>query len=288
MLPLASILFTVISRGYQSLRINTFTQDMSLTQPEAAFDQGGALHAILGTLILVAIASAISVPLGILTGLYLTEVKGRAENLIRFLVQAMSGVPSIVAGLFIYSVIIIGSGGHYSGFAGALALSILMLPTVARTAEEVLKLIPNDLREAGVALGALSVDHLESMDDKAINILASSNTIGTLLPTAAYFLRMQFQPARALIDAGCAIAIASDFNPGSCHCDNLIMIASLAAPLYKMNQVELWCAITLNAANALGLRSQGAIVEGLKPRFTFFQAPSLDHVTYSWGKNLAN
>ena len=154
MLPLASILFTVISRGYQSLRINTFTQDMSLTQPESAFDQGGALHAILGTLILVAIASAISVPLGILTGLYLTEVKGRAENLIRFLVQAMSGVPSIVAGLFIYSLVIIGSGGHYSGFAGALALSILMLPTVARTAEEVLKLIPNDLREAGVALGA--------------------------------------------------------------------------------------------------------------------------------------
>jgi phosphate transport system permease protein len=89
-----------------------------------------------------------------LTALYLTEIKGRFENLVRFLVQAMSGVPSIVAGLFIYTVLIVTLGAKYSAIAGSLALSILMLPTVARTSEEVLKLIPNDLREAGVALGA--------------------------------------------------------------------------------------------------------------------------------------
>ncbi|PHX75428.1 MAG: phosphate ABC transporter, permease protein PstA [Actinobacteria bacterium] len=153
LLPVASIFFTVIMRGYHALRINTFTQDMSVTQSDGPYTEGGALHAIVGTLMLVFIASLISVPIGILTALYLTEVKGRAEGTIRFLVQAMSGVPSIVAGLFIYSVLIVGAGGHYSGFAGALSLSILMLPTVARTAEEVLKLIPRDLREAGVALG---------------------------------------------------------------------------------------------------------------------------------------
>jgi phosphate transport system permease protein len=146
-------LYTVISRGLPALRLNTFTQDMSQTQPDAPFTEGGALHAIIGTIELVIIAGIICVPIGILTALYLTEVKGRFSKLVRFLVQAMSGVPSIVAGLFIYSVIIVGLGSHYSGVAGALALSILMLPTVARTSEEVLKLIPTDLREAGVALG---------------------------------------------------------------------------------------------------------------------------------------
>lgn len=152
-LPLFSVIFTVVSRGRHALRLNTFTQDMAATQPDAPFNQGGALHAILGTIVLVILATLISVPIGVLTGLYLTEIKGRAEGLIRFLVQAMSGVPSIVAGLFIYAVWIVGGHGGFSGFSGAVALSILMLPTVARTAEEVLKLIPNDLREAGVALG---------------------------------------------------------------------------------------------------------------------------------------
>ncbi len=152
-LPLLSIIFTVVSRGRHALRLNTFTQDMAATQPDSPFNQGGALHAILGTIVLVLLATAISVPIGVLTGLYLTEIKGRAEGLIRFLVQAMSGVPSIVAGLFVYAVWIVGGHGGFSGFSGAVALSILMLPTVARTAEEVLRLIPNDLREAGVALG---------------------------------------------------------------------------------------------------------------------------------------
>jgi phosphate transport system permease protein len=89
-----------------------------------------------------------------LASLYIVEVKGRFAALVRFFVQAMSGVPSIVAGLFIYAVWMIGLGNSYNVMAGAGALAILMIPTVARTSEEVLKLIPNDLREAGLALGA--------------------------------------------------------------------------------------------------------------------------------------
>jgi len=154
LLPLFSVLFTVIMKGKSSIRLNTFTQDMRFAAPDAPYTEGGALHAILGTGEIVLIASLISIPLGVLTALYLTEIKGRFENLVRFLVQAMSGVPSIVAGLFIYTALIVTLGIKYSGIVGAFALSILMLPTVARTAEEVLKLIPNDLREAGVALGA--------------------------------------------------------------------------------------------------------------------------------------
>jgi phosphate transport system permease protein len=102
---------------------------------------------------LVTLALIMSVPIGILTALYLTEIKGRFTAPIRFLVQAMSGVPSIVAGLFILSAILYPITKSFSGFMGALALTILMIPTIARTSEEVLNLIPNDLREAGVALG---------------------------------------------------------------------------------------------------------------------------------------
>ena len=154
MIPVVSILGTVLVRGIKGLYVGFFTNDMSLASVNDPLDKGGILHAIIGTLLLILFAMLISVPLGILTALYLTEIKGPGSRLIRFLVQAMSGVPSIVAGLFIYSAFISGTGRGFSGFMGSLALSILMLPTVARTAEEVLLLIPSDLREAGLALGA--------------------------------------------------------------------------------------------------------------------------------------
>ena len=153
LLPIASIIFTVIRRGLPGLKLNLFTQDMSLAAPTDPLTNGGVLHAITGTLTLVALALVMSVPIGILTALYLTEIKGRFSGPIRFLVQAMSGVPSIVAGLFILSAVLYPITKSYSALMGALALTILMIPTVARTSEEVLQLIPNDLREAGTALG---------------------------------------------------------------------------------------------------------------------------------------
>ena len=152
-IPIASILSTVISKGYKGIKPNLFTQDMSMATPTDPLTNGGILHAITGTLTLVALALVMSVPLGILTALYLTEIKGRFAKPIKFLVQAMSGVPSIVAGLFILSAVLYPITKGYSGFMGALALTILMIPTVARTSEEVLNLIPQDLREAGTALG---------------------------------------------------------------------------------------------------------------------------------------
>ena len=154
MFPIVSIMGTVFVRGIRGIYVGFFTNDMALASVNDPLSKGGILHAIIGTLFLILFAMLISVPLGILTALYLTEIKGPGSRLIRFLVQAMSGVPSIVAGLFIYSAFISGTGRGFSGFMGSLALSILMLPTVARTAEEVLLLIPADLREAGLALGA--------------------------------------------------------------------------------------------------------------------------------------
>ena len=151
--PLGSILFEIIKRGIGGLSLGIFTTDMAVTASDAPLNEGGLIHAVVGTLYIVVIASLISVPIGILTALYLTEIKGKAAGTVRFFVQAMSGIPSIVAGLFIYAVWMIALGNQYSAFAGAMALAILMVPTVARTSEEVLKLIPNDLREAGLAMG---------------------------------------------------------------------------------------------------------------------------------------
>jgi len=152
-LPIFSILFEVIKRGYKGLSFGLFTNDMSATSVNDPIGNGGLLHAITGTVIMVVIALIVAMPIGILTAIYLTEIRGKFAAPIKFLVQAMSGVPSIVAGLFILSAYVYPITSTLSGFAGSLALMILMIPTIARTSEEVLLLIPQDLREAGVALG---------------------------------------------------------------------------------------------------------------------------------------
>ena len=152
--PLASILWEIFTKGATGVSLNIFSNDMAATASDAPLTEGGLIHAIVGTVYLVFMASIISTSIGILTALYIVEVKGRFAGIVRFFVQAMSGIPSIVAGLFIYAVWMIGLGNSYSAGAGAAALAILMIPTVARTSEEVLKLIPNDLREAGLAMGA--------------------------------------------------------------------------------------------------------------------------------------
>jgi phosphate transport system permease protein len=152
-IPIVSILGTVVAKGYKGIKWNIFTNDMSLATSTDPLTSGGLLHAIVGTLLMITAALILSVPVGILTALYLTEIRGRFSRPIRFLVQAMSGVPSIVAGLFILSAVLYTITKSSSGLMGSLALTILMIPTVARTSEEVLKLIPEDLREAGTALG---------------------------------------------------------------------------------------------------------------------------------------
>lgn len=152
-LPIFSILFEVVKRGYKGMHFGLFTHDMSSTSVNDPIENGGLIHAIAGSTFMVVIALLIAMPIGILTAVYLTEIRGKFSRPIKFLVQAMSGVPSIVAGLFILSAFVYPFTGSLSGFAGSLSLMILMIPTIARTSEEVLLLIPNDLREAGVALG---------------------------------------------------------------------------------------------------------------------------------------
>ena len=152
--PVASILVTTIIKGVPGLHLTLFSDTMFKASYLDPVNKGGLLHAIVGTIYLILLSIVISVPMGILTALYLTEIKGPGSKFIQFTVQAMSGVPSVVAGLFIFAAVILATPLKASGVVGAFALSILMIPTVTRTAQEVLNLVPNDLREAGLAMGA--------------------------------------------------------------------------------------------------------------------------------------
>lgn len=151
-IPLASIVIYTTARGLESLRPTFFTTTLEGTGPLDPATSGGALHSIIGTLEQVGIAIVLSVPLGVSTAVYLNEIGGRLSKVVRFVIDAMSGLPSIVAGLFIYAVWVSVFG--FSGFAAALALAVLMLPTITRTTEEMLRLVPDGLREASLALGA--------------------------------------------------------------------------------------------------------------------------------------
>ena len=154
LIPIVSIVMTVVLKGYKGIHFGMFVNDMTMASVNDPVQSGGLLHALVGTIIMVGVALIFSFPIGLLTALYLTEIRGKLTRPIKFLVQAMSGVPSIVAGLFILSILVIPVTQELTGLMGSLALSILMIPTIARTAEEMLRLIPNELREAGVALGA--------------------------------------------------------------------------------------------------------------------------------------
>jgi phosphate transport system permease protein len=143
------IAFLVI-KGLPELKPSFFTEDMSKVGPLTP--GGGVRHALIGTLEQVGLATLVVVPVAILTAVYLNEIDGRLAKPARFVIDAMSGLPSIIAGLLVYTVWVQGHG--FSGVAGAAALAVLMLPTVTRASEEILRTIPDPLREGALALGA--------------------------------------------------------------------------------------------------------------------------------------
>ena len=153
LVPLVWILLTVAVRGYSVMNVEFLTGTMRNIGPR--IEGGGIGHAFIGTLQQVGIAALISIPVGILTAIQLVEY-GRGHALTRwisFFVDVMTGVPSIVAGLFIYTAVILTLGFSQSGFAAGLALTILMIPVVVRSTEEMLRIVPNSLREGALALG---------------------------------------------------------------------------------------------------------------------------------------
>lgn len=152
LVPLLSVTIYTVKQGIHRFDISFFTDTLRGVGVRDA--GGGALQAIVGTLEQVGLATLFSVPFGLLVSVYIVEYgRGRLAGTIRFFVDVMTGIPSIVAGLFIFSFWILGLKFGYSGFAAALALTILMLPTIVRSSEEMLKLVPGSLREASFALG---------------------------------------------------------------------------------------------------------------------------------------
>ncbi|MGZ4689584.1 MAG: phosphate ABC transporter permease PstA [Acidimicrobiia bacterium] len=193
---LVSIVVQILFKGIEALTAGFFTHSMKGVGPLDPATKGGALHSIVGLVEQVGLATLISVPLGITTAVFLNEIGGRFRRPVRTFVDAMSGVPSIVAGLFIYAVWVLRFG--FSGFAAALALSVIMLPTITRTAEEVLRLVPSGLREASLAMGATEW----------------RTTWNVVLPTARSGLvtAVLLGVARAVGDTAALIATAGGFD----------------------------------------------------------------------------
>jgi phosphate transport system permease protein len=150
LVPLAFVLFFVVSQGVQSLNVDFFTHN-----PRPVGEPGGGMaNAIVGTLMLTGLAAAMAVPIGILSGVYLAEYRGsRFASAVRFAADTLNGVPSIVIGVFAYAIVVL-PFRHFSTLAGGFALGVMMIPIIARTTEELLLLVPNALREGALALGA--------------------------------------------------------------------------------------------------------------------------------------
>lgn len=148
------LIFTTV-QGWRALpHLNFYTQDMSRTGPLDPLTSGGIAHALVGTLLNTSIALVITIPLGVVSAVFLNELPGRFSRLVRTIVEAMTALPSIVAGLFIYATVILAAGLRQSSFAAGLAISVMMLPIVIRAGDVVLRLVPGNLREAALALGA--------------------------------------------------------------------------------------------------------------------------------------
>ncbi len=153
LIPLISVSWTVLSNGIG--RLNLYFLSVSMRGVFGGMDSGGIYHAIVGTVMITALAALISIPIGLLTSIYLVEYgRGALARSVTFFVDVMTGIPSIVAGLFAYALfaVIFGPGVRF-GVVGAVALSVLMIPVVVRSCEEMLRLVPNELREASLALG---------------------------------------------------------------------------------------------------------------------------------------
>jgi phosphate transport system permease protein len=148
---LVAIVSYVVIRGVPALNIDFFTQ-----RPKPFGEVGGGVApALVGTLIIAAVSGAIAIPIGIAAAIFVVEYRsGRYASVVRFAAELIAGLPSIVVGVFVWAFLVRGAVGHYAGIAGAVALAVIMAPIVARTSEEVLRLVPQSLREAALALGA--------------------------------------------------------------------------------------------------------------------------------------
>lgn len=206
--PLVSLLWTVVARGL--VRFDGDFLSFSMRNVFGGMDAGGAYHAIMGTLLVTLWASLISVPIGILVAIYLVEYgRGPLARAVTFFVDVMTGIPSIVAGLFVFALFVLVSGdaGIRLGIMGSVALAVLMTPVVVRSSEEMLRLVPNELREASYALG---VPKWLTIVKVVLRTSVAGLTTGVLLAVS----RVIGETAPLLIVAGTSASINLDVFDG--------------------------------------------------------------------------
>lgn len=213
MIPLVSVVWTVAREGWARFDRTFFTETMRLTPEQLAAQNdgaavGGARHAIIGTLIVTGMATVLSVPFGLFTAIYLVEYgSGKLARGITAMVDVMTGIPSIVAGLFAYALFVIFFGpGTRSGIAAAVALTVLMTPVVVRSAEEMLRLVPNELREASYALGVPKWKTI-------VKVVIPTAIAGILTGITLSIARVIGETAPLLVTAG--VAQETNLNPFS-------------------------------------------------------------------------
>ncbi len=211
LLPLGFTVGYTVARGLKRFDVNFLTHSMAGVGPLQA--NGGVYHAIVGTLEQVLLASVISVPLGLLVAIYIAEYgRGVFANAVRFLVDVMTGIPSIVAGLFVLAFWVLALHKGFSGFAGAIALSILELPIIVRSCEEMIKLVPGALREASYALG---IPKWRTISRVVLPTAATGITTGVMLAIA----RVMGETAPVLLVVGGSLYINN--NPFQGQQDSL-------------------------------------------------------------------
>jgi phosphate transport system permease protein len=214
LIPLFSLVLTVVSRGENRFDVGLFTESMR----NVVGAGGGAWHAIVGTLIITLCAAVVSVPIGIMAAIYLREYGGgRLARPLTFFVDVMTGIPSIVAGLFAYALFAIFLGpGIRLGIMGSVALSILMIPIVVRSTEEMLRIVPNSLREASYALGV-------SKWRTIVKVVLPTAFVGILTGVMLAIARVVGETAPLLITTG--VIASTNWNPFSGRMQNLPVFA---------------------------------------------------------------
>ena len=239
MIPLVSLVWIVLSEGYH--RLSPYFLAVSMRGVFGGMDAGGIYHAIVGTLLVTGAAAVISVPIGMLTAVYLVEYgRGALARAVTFFVDVMTGIPSIVAGLFAYALFAIFLGpGVRMGVAGAVALSVLMIPVVVRSTEEMLRLVPNELREASLALG---VPKWRTIVKVVLRTSAAGIVTGIMLAVA----RVIGETAPLLITLGVVDSINYDLFDGRMMTLPVFIYRQYSQGLVPCRPDQLDCIATIN------------------------------------------
>jgi phosphate transport system permease protein len=251
LVPLLSILYQTIVKGYSALNLGFFTQ----VTPPIGGGGGGILNAIEGTLVMVGIAALIGIPTGLFAGAYLYEYPGKIANSVRLAAEVLTGVPSIVTGIVVY-VIIVATFHRFSALAGGIALSFMMIPIVAISTHESLKLVPSSIKEGGLALGI-------SRPKTLIYILASTAKSGIVTGMALSVARIMGETAPLLFTAlGYQFMMSGIFNPAE---SMTVLIYDYGTSPYSNAHVFAWGAALILLLMVLGLNVVVRISSRLKP-----------------------